>query len=111
VNETASKAFSSGGMNGATISGCEVDFEIIGIVKDSKTSGFENLVPPTIYSFKDECGPGHFKSALLVKTERGKTKEAINAVEKEWTKNPSAESLPLDYEFVDKQYARLHAQH
>jgi putative ABC transport system permease protein len=43
----------------------------------------------------------------LVKTVPGKTKEAITAVESEWIKNPNAERLPLDYEFMDNRYAML----
>src|SRR5690606_26049581 len=110
INETAAKELGWTNTTQAKITGCDVDFTIIGIVKDSKTYGFENLVTPTLYSYKDECGPGHFKSALLVKTKEGKVKEAIQAVEREWAKNPSAESLPLEFEFLDQQYKQLHAR-
>ncbi|SFS92848.1 ABC transporter permease [Sphingobacterium wenxiniae] len=110
INETAAKELGWTNTTQAKITGCDVDFTIIGIVKDSKTYGFENLVTPTLYSYKDECGPGHFKSALLVKTKEGKVKEAIQAAEREWAKNPSAESLPLEFEFLDQQYKQLHAR-
>lgn len=92
---------------GASITGCNVNFEVIGVVKNSKTYGFENRVQPTIYSYKDECAKGRFKSTLLVKSAPGKAEQAIAAVEKEWTLNPAAEGLPLDYEFMDQNYAKL----
>lgn len=110
INETAAKKLGLTIPTGAKITGCGVDFTVIGIVKDSRTYGFENVVTPTLYSYKDECGPGHFKSALMVKTKGGKTKEAIQAVEQEWVKNPFAEALPLEYEFMDQQYALLHTK-
>src|SRR5690606_40053503 len=69
--------------------------------------GFENKVKPTIYSYMDECGKGRFKTAFIVKTAVGKTEAAIKTMEKEWLKNPAAESLPLDYEFMDQSYASL----
>ena len=34
--------------------------------------------------------------------------QAIDAVRKEWTKNTSAKDLPLDYSFMDQQYALQH---
>ena len=110
INETAATKLGLTDQIGATVTGCDIDFTIIGVVRDNKTYGFENLVSPTIYSFKDECGPGHFKSSLMVKTQKGQTKDAIAVVEREWAKNPAAESLPLEYEFLDQQYAQLHAQ-
>lgn len=92
---------------GSSVSGCHVNFEVIGVVKNSKAYGFENRVQPTIYSYKDECAKGRFKSTLLVRSAPGKTEQAIEAVEKEWALNPAAEDLPLDYEFMDQNYAKL----
>ncbi|MFD1768440.1 ABC transporter permease [Sphingobacterium suaedae] len=108
INETAAKRWGLKDPIGAKISGCSLDFSIVGVVQDNKAYGFERAAAPTLYSFKDECGPGHFKTTLMVKTSAGKTKEAIKAVEQEWSKNPHAEALPLDYTFMDMQYTSLH---
>ncbi|OYD47044.1 hypothetical protein CHU00_02980 [Sphingobacterium cellulitidis] len=107
INEAAAKAWNLENPIGATIQGCDANFEIIGVVKNSIAYGFENKVNPTIYSYKDECAKGRFKSALIVKTAEGKTEVAIQTVKREWLKNPAAEALPLDYEFMDQNYARL----
>lgn len=111
LNETAALQMGiQGDIAGAKIMGCDVEFTVAGIVKDSKAYGFENKVAPTIYSYKNECGPGRYKTSLIVKTAVGGVSQAIQAVEKEWKDNPHAESLPLDYEFLDQQYALIHAR-
>ena len=108
INETAAKKLGLENPIGASISGCDVNFKIIGVVKDSKTYGFENAVNPTIYSYKDECGSGRPKISLMVKTAAGRVDQAIGTVSKEWKKNELTEDLPLDYRFMDQQYASLH---
>ncbi|WP_409149945.1 FtsX-like permease family protein [Sphingobacterium sp. BS-2] len=107
INEAAAKAWNIDNPIGNTIAGCDANFEIVGVVQNSIAYGFENKVKPTIYSYKDECGKGRFKTAFIVKTAVGKTEDAIKTMEKEWLKNPAAESLPLDYEFMDQSYASL----
>ncbi|WP_164108818.1 MULTISPECIES: ABC transporter permease [Sphingobacterium] len=110
INETAAKELGIRSPFGVKITGCETDFTVTAIVKDIIAYGFENKIAPTVYSYKNECGPGRYKTSVIVKTKAGKTKEAIQAVKEEWIKNPSAESLPLDYEFLDLAYAQLHAK-
>lgn len=110
INETAAKTLGLNSPIGASISGCDVNFKIIAVVKDSKTNGFENAVNPTVYSYKDECGPGRYKMSLMVKAAPGRVDQAIEVVEKEWKKNEYSEDLPLDYKFMDLQYANLHAK-
>lgn len=107
INETAAKSLGIAQPLGTKIAGCEVTFEVIAIVKDSKAYGFESLAQPALYSFKDECGPARYQTTLMIKTAPGKVQEAIAAVTEEWKKNPSSESLPLDYTFMDQQYALL----
>lgn len=109
INERALQALQLTDPIGRTVRGCDVDLKIIGVVRDVKSYGFEKSVAPSVYTFKDECGPGRYKLDLLIKTAQGKTHEAIAAVEAEWEKNPNAERLPLDYVFMDSRYASLHA--
>ncbi|MFD2743773.1 MULTISPECIES: ABC transporter permease [Sphingobacterium] len=110
INESMANAMAVENPLGQKISGCNTDFTIIGIVKDYKAYGFENKVPPSVYSFKDECGPSSYKLDLLIRTEKGKTKEAIAAMDAEWKRNPGSERLPLDYTFMDSNYAQLQAK-
>lgn len=108
INESAAKNLGLENPIGAKIKGCDVNFEIVGLVKDSKAYGFENAVQPTIYSFKSECGTMRFQTTLMVKTKPGMVDRAIQTVKAEWEKNPSAKDLPLDYSFMDEQYALQH---
>jgi len=108
INESAAKSLGLLNPIGAKISGCDANFEIVGLVKDTKTYGFENAVQPTLYSFKNECGSMRIQTTLMVKTRSGMVDQAIDAVRKEWTKNTSAKDLPLDYSFMDQQYALQH---
>lgn len=110
INESAAKSLGLTNPIGAKIAGCDVNFEIIAVVKDSKTYGFENKVAPTVYSYKNECGQRIFKIALMVRTAAGMADQAIKIVEKEWQKNELSKDLPLDYRFMDQQYASLHAK-
>lgn len=108
INESAAKNLGLENPMGAKIKGCDVNFEIVGLVKDSKAYGFENAVQPTIYSFKSECGSMRLQTTLMVKTKPGMVDRAIQTVKAEWEKNPSAKDLPLDYSFMDEQYALQH---
>ena len=108
INESAAKNLGLANPIGAKIKGCDVNFEIVGLVKDSKAYGFENVVQPTIYSFKSECGTMRFHATLMVKTKSGMVDRAIQTVKAEWAKNPAAKDLPLDYSFMDEQYALQH---
>ncbi|PVH26167.1 ABC transporter permease [Sphingobacterium corticibacter] len=110
INESMAKAMEVDQPLGQTISGCETDFTIIGVVKDYKAYGFESKVPPAVYSFKDECGTSSYKLDVLIRSEKGKTKEALAAMDVEWKKNPNSERLPLDYTFMDSNYAKLQAK-
>lgn len=108
INESAAKNLGLENPMGAKIKGCDVNFEIVGLVKDSKAYGFENVVQPTIYSFKSECGSMRLQTTLMVKTKPGMVDRAIQTVKAEWEKNPSTKDLPLDYSFMDEQYALQH---
>src|SRR5699024_217491 len=92
---------------GVKISGCDQEFVVIDVVGNSKAQGFENSVVPTAYTYRGECGPARYKTTLMVKTEPGKIKEAIQAVQKEWDSNPHMQSFPLDYQFMDTEYANI----
>ncbi|MDR2285792.1 MAG: FtsX-like permease family protein [Sphingobacterium sp.] len=110
INETAAKELGIESPNGIKISGCEADFTVTAIIKDVMAYGFESKVAPTIYSYGEDCGPGQLKTSMILKAKAGRVKEAIEAVREEWIKNPSTESLPLDYEFLDATYAQLYAK-
>ncbi|CDT09374.1 conserved membrane hypothetical protein [Sphingobacterium sp. PM2-P1-29] len=108
INESAAAFLNVDQPIGAQIAGCDVNFQIVAVVKDTKAYGFENNVKPTVYSYKNECGTVRPQGTLMVKAVKGKVDQAIEIVKKEWQQNPSTKSLPLEYAFMDQQYALLH---
>ncbi|MFB2119009.1 ABC transporter permease [Parapedobacter sp. 2B3] len=110
LNESAVAAFGMSEPIGSKISGCNVDFTVVGVVKDSKVHGFEKLIRPTVYSTRDECGPARYKTTVLVKTAIGGTPKALELLKTTWANNKYAESIPFMYEFLEQNYAALHAR-
>ncbi|WP_257666740.1 ABC transporter permease [Parapedobacter tibetensis] len=110
INESALKALDFTQPLGSKISGCGVDFTIVGVVKDSKINGFESIVRPTVYTQQNECGDARYRHAVMVKTVPGTTRRALEILKREWERNKMAEGIPFSYEFLDQQYAALHAQ-
>ncbi|MBK1440575.1 ABC transporter permease [Parapedobacter sp. ISTM3] len=108
VNETLVKAFGIQNPIGKTIRGCDTDFQIAGVVKDSKIAGFEQLVAPTVYSIKNPCG--QYKTEILVKTRQGTARETLATLGKDWKSINRLDGEYFRYEFVDQKYAALHAQ-
>lgn len=108
INETLAKAFGMQDPIGQTIRGCDTDFQVVGVVKDSKMSGFEELVRPTVYSINNACG--QFKTEILVKITQGATQQTLTALEKDWKSINRLDGEHFRYEFIDQKYAALHAQ-
>ncbi|SEL45111.1 ABC transporter permease [Parapedobacter koreensis] len=108
INETFAKTFGMQNPIGQTIRGCETDFQIVGVVKDSKMEGFERLVRPTVYSINNACG--QFKTEILVKIKPGTARQTLVALEKDWKSINRLDGEHFRYEFVDRKYAALHAQ-
>lgn len=108
VNETLVKAFGMQSPIGQTVRGCDADFQIVGVVKDSKMQGFEKLVRPTVYSINNTCG--QFKTEILIKIKPGTTRQTLAALERDWKSINRLDGAHFRYEFVDQKYAALHAQ-
>ena len=108
VNETLVEVFGMQNPIGQTIRGCDTDFEIVGVVKDSKMQGFEKLVHPTVYSINSVCG--QFKTEILIRIKPGTAQQTLAALEKDWKSINRLDGEHFRYEFVDQKYAALHAQ-
>lgn len=108
VNETLAKAFGLQNPVGQTIRGCNTDFQIVGVVKDSKMQGFEKLVRPTVYSISNPCG--QFKTEILIKIRPGTAQQTLAALEKDWKSINRLDGAHFRYEFVDQKYAAQYAQ-
>ena len=109
INERTKEKLGLSDPVGSTITGCGTNFTVIGVVANSKVSGFENEVFPTVYSFKQACA-GRYLQDVMIKTVSGKTKEAIEFMKNEWANNKYARQLPLEFEYLDQTYEQLHAR-
>ena len=112
LNESAASSLDSPHLLGETIRICDQAYKIIGIVKDSKMQGFEQLVKPTAYTLQTKCSfPNHpYKSEILVKLEGDKVRSALNTLEEQWSSINKVDGKFFNYNFVDQQYAALYAQ-
>jgi len=112
LNETAATKLGITQALGQTISICDASYHVIGIVKDSKMLGFEQLVKPTAYTLQSNCGmPNHpSKYEILVKLEEGKVRAALSVLEKQWSSINKADGKYFMYNFIDQKYAALYAK-
>ncbi|MGK6350687.1 FtsX-like permease family protein [Parapedobacter sp. DT-150] len=116
INEAAAQAFGMKSPIGQIIRGCDTDFEVVGVVKNSKMQGFEQFARPTVYSINSACG--QLKTEILVKLKPGTIRQTLAALTKDWdsiskdweSSNRSSGGKNFRYEFVDQKYAALHAQ-
>ncbi|QNL50981.1 ABC transporter permease [Olivibacter sp. SDN3] len=112
LNERAAKSLGVAQPLGETMRICDQSYKIVGIVKDSKMLGFEQLVKPTAYTLQTKCSyPNHpFKTEILAKLEGNKVRTALNALEKQWSSINTLDGKFFNYDFVDQRYAALYAQ-
>jgi putative ABC transport system permease protein len=76
--------------------------KIIGILKDYHTSSLHERIDPMILDIKEDLNFG----TIIVRTEAGKTREALHSLEKVCAKvNPN---FPFLYSFMDQQYTNLY---
>ena len=116
INEAAAQAFGMRNPIGQTIRGCDTDFEVVGVVKNSKVAGFEQWVRPTVYSINPACG--QYKTEILLKLKPGTSRQTLATLAKEWdsiSKDWESATVPshgknFRYEFLDQKYAALRAQ-
>ena len=108
INETLAKSLGVEQAVGQTIRGCDTDFEIVGVVKDSKTQGFERAVQPMVYSIHNPCG--QYKTEILVRVKPGTMQQTLVALEKDWKSINSSAGDYFSYDFIDQKYAALYAQ-
>lgn len=109
INETAARKLGVGSPIGKTIRGCDTEFIIAGVVKDSKMQGFEKLIKPTVYTIENTCG--QFKCEILLKIAPGTTRKTLDALEKNWATINKIDGFLFNYEFIDQKYAQLNRQH
>lgn len=108
INESAAAGLGMPDPIGQTIRGCDTDFTVVGVVKDSKTAGFEELVRPTVYSISNPCN--QYKVDILVRFAAGTVGTALAALEKDWPSINKLDGQNFRYEFLDQKFAALHTR-
>ena len=105
INESTAAKFGMKNPVGQSISGCDRDYKIVGVVKDFKVQGFENAIQPTIYSIKNPCG--NPKLQIMLKIEESKMASALAALKAQWSAINTKDGEDFRYEFLDELYGKL----
>lgn len=108
LNETAVKDLGLKDPIGAIIRGCNTEFRVIGVVNDSKTQGFEELINPTIYSINNGCQIP--KVEILAKIAPRNLQVTLGALATQWKSINKLDGDHFIYEFVNQKYATLYAK-
>ena len=102
VNETALKKMNLENPLGKRISAWNKQGHIIGILKDYHTHSLHEPIKPLIVDVKEDLDFG----IIMVKTGPGKTVEALESLE--IAHNEINPEYPLEYQFLDQEYAALY---
>ena len=102
VNETALKLFNYKEPIGSPLTFWQKKGTIVGVVKDFHFVSLHDEINPLILRLGEDIGWGW----ALVRTESGKTKEALSALEKICKElNPQ---FPFTYRFSDEEYQKMY---
>jgi putative ABC transport system permease protein len=103
INEEALKQMDLKDPIGKWISAWGKKGHIIGILKNYHTHSLHEPIKPLILDVKEDL----YFGVLMVKTEPGKTQEALASLEHVYKEvNPS---YPFVYQFLDREYAKLYS--
>lgn len=105
INESTVAAFGMKTPVGQTIRGCNIDYKIVGVVKDFKAQGFESVIQPTAYAIKNPCG--NPKLQIMLKIEQSKMTDALAVLKAQWPEINTKDGEDFRYEFLDELYGKL----
>ncbi|MGF7038600.1 ABC transporter permease [Mucilaginibacter lappiensis] len=103
VNEEAVKQMGMKNPIGKWVSAWQKKGHIIAVLKDYHTQSLHEPIKPVIIDVKE----GEYFGVILIRTEAGKTKEALASLTKIYKDlNPN---YPFAYQFVDQEYKKLYS--
>jgi putative ABC transport system permease protein len=102
INETALKLIGYKDPIGKPLSIFKTNGHIVGVIKDFHFKSLHDPIEPLLINLNEHIDWGN----ALVKTEAGKTREAISSLEKVWSRMEP--KFPFEYNFVDEDYKRLY---
>lgn len=105
INESAAARFGLPDAVGKTIRGCNIDYKIIGVIKDFKSQGFESAVQPTIYTMNNPCG--NPRLSIMLKVDGASMATVLAALKTQWSGINKLDGEDFRYEFLDELYGRL----
>lgn len=105
LNETAAVQFGGSDLLGKVISGCDMDYKIVGVVKDVKAQGFETAVAPTVYMMKNPCDNRKIK--VMINIDQNSMASVVATLRSQWSDINRLDGEDFRYEFLDELYGRL----
>jgi hypothetical protein len=103
VNEEAVKQMGMKNPIGKWVSAWQKKGHIIAVLKNYHTQSLHEPIKPVIIDVKE----GEYFGVILIRTEAGKTKEALTSLAKIYKDlNPN---YPFAYQFVDQEYKELYS--
>lgn len=105
LNEAAVTRYQILNPIGKTIRGCNTSYQIIGVIKDFKSEGFEKPVEPTVYSMKNSCGDS--KIAIMIKIDQRNASAVLNELKSNWSAINKLDGEDFRYDFMDSLYNKL----
>ncbi|WP_316818363.1 ABC transporter permease [Pedobacter nyackensis] len=105
LNESAVARYGVTNPVGKVIRGCDMDYTIVGVVKDFKAGGFEAAVEPTIYAIRNPCN--NQKTKIMVNIDQRRMAAALATLKSEWININRLDGDDFRYEFLDELYGRL----
>ncbi|MEJ7558238.1 MAG: ABC transporter permease [Pedobacter sp.] len=105
LNESAVAKYGLTDPIGKNIRGCNMDYKIVGVVKDFKSQGFEIPVQPTLYAIKNPCG--NMKLQVMVKIDQAHMAEALKILQLRWSEINVKDGENFRYHFLNDLYGKL----
>ncbi len=102
VNEEAVKEMGLKNPIGKWISAWDKKGHIIAVLKDFHTQSLHEPIKPVVIDVKEN----EYFGVIIIKTEPGKTKEALASLAKVYKDNNP--NFPFAYQFVDEEYTKLY---
>lgn len=102
INETALKQMQMEDPLGKWISAWNKRGQIVGILKDYHTHSLHETIKPLIVDVKENLNFG----IIMIKTMPGQTAQALASLEE--ANNKFNADYPLEYQFLDQEYANLY---
>ena len=112
INETAAKKLNIKELPNEPVffPDCDtVPVQVVGIVKDFNTEGFESSVQPVVFTIGNKACMFQSGGGILVKLSGNNLKASIAGVEAAW--KSFEPDMPIRYSFLDDNFQKLFASH